>query len=277
VGEPPGGRASRPEPLRRKIRLESRKNPVHGRVNSFLLDRMKALHRYGLFGGMVVLGMGAGALPAQETGVGPGFTAIFNGRDLTGWDGKPGAWEVRDGAIWCTGASREKNWLIWRGGQPGDFVLRLQFRWERGNSGVQVRSEDLGGWRIFGYQVEVAQRDAMGLWHHSLLPRDHPKKQARHLMTTAGEKAVIDVAGRRTVETFADEDEVQAVYREGAWNELEVIAEGPRLVQKINGVVFAELVDRDAELARRRGWIALQDHGKGCAVAFRNIELREKS
>src|SRR5690606_29641146 len=66
---------------------------------------------------------------ARETG----FTPIFNGSDLTGWDGKPGCWEVRDGEIWCTGAAKEKNWLIWRGGEPGDFTLRLEFRWDKGN------------------------------------------------------------------------------------------------------------------------------------------------
>ena len=117
-----------------------------------------------------------------------GFVPIFNGRDLKGWDGKPGAWEVRDGEIWCTGTSEEKNWLIWRGGEPADFVLRLEFRWDQGNSGVQVRSDDLGKWQVFGYQVEVAKADAMGLWHHSLLAKEHPKRQARFKMTTAGEK-----------------------------------------------------------------------------------------
>ena len=110
------------------------------------------------------------------------FVSIFNGKDLEGWDGKPGCWEVRDGEIWCTGAAEEKNWLIWRKEQPADFVLRLEFRWDKGNSGVQIRSDDLGDYQIFGYQVEVAQQDVMGLWHHSLLPKDHPKKKERHLM-----------------------------------------------------------------------------------------------
>ena len=111
----------------------------------------------------------------------PGFVSIFNGSDLKGWDSKPGAWEVRDGEIWCTGSSKGKNWLIWRGGEPADFVLRLEFRWDKGNSGVQVRSDDLGKWQIFGYQVEIAKADVMGLWHHSLIGKDHPKRKASAL------------------------------------------------------------------------------------------------
>ena len=114
-----------------------------------------------------------------------GFTAIFNGNNFQGWDGKPEAWEIRNGEIWCTGKSQEKNWLIWRKEQPANFILRLEFRWEKGNSGVQVRSDDLGKWQVFGYQVEVAEQAKMGLWHHSLLAKEHPKQTARHLMATA--------------------------------------------------------------------------------------------
>ena len=154
-----------------------------------------------------------------------GFVSIFNGIDLRGWDRKPDAWEVRDGEIRCTGSSKGKNWLIWRGGEPADFVLRLEFRWDKGNSGVQVRSDDLGKWQVFGYQVEVAKADVMGLWHHSLIGKEHPKRKARFLMTTAGEKAVIEKDGMRANTKLSDAAEVQAKYREHEWNTLEIIAE----------------------------------------------------
>ncbi len=205
----------------------------------------------------------------------PGFISLFNGVDLDGWDAKPGAWEVRDGEIWCTGASEERNWLIWREGQPANFVLRLEFRWDKGNSGLQVRSDDLGQWNIFGYQVEIARRDVMGLWHHSLLEGEHPKREARWLMTTAGERAVIAEDGTRVNTKLEDAAEVQAHYNEHAWNTMEILAVGDMLIQKINGVHFATLIDRDAEMSRSKGFIALQDHGKGCIVAFRNIRLKE--
>ena len=211
------------------------------------------------------------SLMAEETG----FQTIFNGKDLTGWDGKPGCWEVRDDEIWCTGASKDKNWLIWRKEQPSNFVLRLEFRWDKGNSGVQVRSDDLGEWMVFGSQVEVAQQDKMGLWHHSLLPKDHPKKKARHLLATAGQSTVIEKDGTKTVEKKADPAAVQSNYKEHEWNSMEIVADGDTLVQKINGVVYASLTDRDTEMSRKKGFIALQDHGKGCVVAFRKIQLKK--
>jgi hypothetical protein len=206
-----------------------------------------------------------------------GFVQIFNGKNLKGWDFIPGTWEVRDGEIWCTGASEERNWLIWRGGEPSDFILRLEFRWDKGNSGVQVRSDDLGDWQIFGYQVEIARQDVMGLWHHSLIDKEHPKREARFLMTTAGEKAVINKAGVRVNTKLEDTAEVQSHYKEHDWNTMEIIAVGDRLVQKINGVHFATLIDKDEVMSRDKGFIAFQDHGKGCTVAFRNIRLKETS
>ena len=207
----------------------------------------------------------------------PGFVPLFNGKDLEGWDSKPAAWEVRDGEIWCTGESVERNWLIWRGGQPADFTLRLEFRWDKGNSGVQVRSDDLGEWQVFGYQIEIARREVMGLWHHSLIDRDHPKREARFLMSTAGERAYIAEDGTRVNTQLEDTEKIQAHYNENEWNTMEIIASGDVLIQKINGIHFATLIDNDSVMSRKKGFIAFQDHGKGCTVAFRNIRLKSSS
>ena len=220
---------------------------------------------------LAVLLLVVGSLHAGDE---TGFVSIFNGEDLHGWDSKPGAWEVRDGEMWSTGASEERNWIIWRGGEPADFVLRLEFRWDKGNSGVQVRSDDLGDWQVFGYQVEIARKDKMGLWHHSLLDQEHPKKKIRHLMTTAGEEAVIDTDGQRENTKFAEAAETQNHYKEHEWNTMELIVKGDKLIQNINGVHFATVIDRDREMSRAKGVIGFQDHGHGCIVGFRNIRIK---
>jgi hypothetical protein len=76
-----------------------------------------------------------------------GFVSILNGQDLTGWDGKPGWWHVEDGALTAQSTPEKPcakhNYLIWRGGQPADFELRLRFRLQGGNSGIQFRSREL--------------------------------------------------------------------------------------------------------------------------------------
>ncbi|NNC90042.1 MAG: DUF1080 domain-containing protein, partial [Akkermansiaceae bacterium] len=210
-----------------------------------------------------------GALATSPAHGEDNFTSLFNGKDLTGWDGDPAAWEVRDGAISTKGGQTKKNWLIWRGGEPADFELRLKFRFEDGNSGVQVRSAEIEPFQVRGYQVEIASHGKMGLWHHSLAP----EKKRSHL-ATAGQRVHIAADGQTTVEQLAPAAKLQAACRDGAWNELVVRADGPRLVQTINGVVFSDLTDEDAQHARRSGLIALQDHGKGCRAQFKDIRLR---
>jgi putative heme-binding domain-containing protein len=210
---------------------------------------------------------------ADETG----FTPIFNGTNLDEWDHRKGAWEVADGAISCTGKEKTRNWIIWRGGTPSDFVLRLDFKYEAGNSGVQVRSDDQGDHQVYGYQVEVAAQKVMGLWHHSLLARDDPAREARHLMATAGQEVAISTDGGKSVRQVATKEAIVAHYRQEDWNTMEIIAEGNTLTQKINGVVFSEVADDDKRMSRRKGVIALQDHGKGCQVAFKNIRIKELS
>ncbi len=204
-----------------------------------------------------------------------GFTTIFNGKTLDQWDHRQGAWKVVDGAISCTGLEMTRNWIIWRGGKPSDFVLRLDFKYEAGNSGVQVRSDDQGNHQVYGYQVEVAAQKVMGLWHHSLLGATSPDRKVRHLMATAGQEVTISADGEKKVVQVATKEKIVAHYRQNGWNTMEIIAEGNTLTQKINGVVFSKVSDDDKRMSRREGVIALQDHGKGCLVAFRNIRIKE--
>lgn len=218
---------------------------------------------------LTILGLAAAGPLAGETE--EGFTELFNGKDLSGWDGVEGAWTVADGAMKCTGQREgKKNWLIWRGGEDlRDFELRLQFKFTSGNSGVQVRSEDLGEHQVRGYQVEIAEQKVMGLWHHSL----SPEKYRSHL-ATAGQKGRISPSGEKTTEQVAEPAEVQKVVRDGEWNDLIIVAKGPKLIQIVNGVVLAELVDEDAKYGALSGVLAFQDHGKGTVAEFKKVRLK---
>jgi len=150
---------------------------------------------------------------------GPGFTSLFNGVDLTGWDGDKEAWTVRDGAIQSVGGKSKKNWLIWRGGELQDFELRLRFKFTKGNSGVQVRSKEIAKWQVRGYQVEIADAAKMGLWHHSLSPEKH-----RSHLATAGQFVRIGTGGKKKTTQRAAPAKVQSFCRNDEWNEMVVIA-----------------------------------------------------
>lgn len=74
-----------------------------------------------------------------------GFSPIFDGTTLTGWDGTPDIWSVQDGALTglsCPDKPSGTTFLIYKGAEPADFELKLEFKIEArgGNSGIQYRS-----------------------------------------------------------------------------------------------------------------------------------------
>lgn len=111
----------------------------------------------------------------------------------------------------------------------------------------------------------------MGLWHHSLSPEPY-----RSHLATAGQKGRVSADGKKTHEQFAAATKIQESCKDGEWNDLVIIAEGSKIVQIINGVVFAEFVDEDAKYARKSGVLAFQDHGKGTIAEFKDIRLKSK-
>jgi hypothetical protein len=199
-----------------------------------------------------------------------GFVSMFNGKDLTGWEGKPGGWTIEDGAI--TGRStKEKpcpkhHYLMWRGGKPGDFELRLSYRITGGNSGIQLRSREVPNWDTRGYQADIEAGD---LWSGALF------EHARGGVAMRGTKVVIDEDGTKHVTQTADPAELQKKIRAEDWNDYVIIARGPEITLKINGVVMSQAIDRDKKHAARNGVIALQMHpGPPMTVQFKNLRIK---
>ena len=210
---------------------------------------------------------------------------IFNGKDLTGWDGDPRLWSVKDGAIrgqtTVKKPAQDNTFLIWRGGQPRDFELRLKFRIRNGNSGVQYRSKEFDKWRISGYQAEVVNDPSMvGFLYH---------ERGRGRLVYVGDMMVIDEQGEKhVVGRVADKDELirAGYYKEKDWNEYRIIAQGNHLLHYLNGYPAMQLVDNDRVTdpddpddrkgAARQGLLALQLHkGPPMLVEFKDIRIRE--
>src|SRR3954469_17639376 len=86
--------------------------------------------------------------PAEPEGMKP----LFNGKDLSGWEGNGALWSIKDGVVkGGTTAENKTNgntFLIWRGGTVGDFELRCTVRIDHGNSGIQYRSKQVDGPKI---------------------------------------------------------------------------------------------------------------------------------
>src|SRR5947208_3463059 len=102
-------------------------------------------------------GRGPAIAPLAETG----FELIFDGKSLDGWDGDTNFWRVEGGAIVGQTATdkqpKQNTFLIWRGGSPANFELKMQFRLTGYNSGIQYRSIELPNirWAMKGYQADM--------------------------------------------------------------------------------------------------------------------------
>ena len=218
--------------------------------------------------------------PADEEG----FERIFNGEDLTGWDGDPRLWSVRDGAI--RGQTTEENpahgntFLVWRDGKLRDFILKIKFRIQNGNSGIQYRSKEFQKWRISGYQAEVENKPGkVGFLYH---------ERGRGWLVNVGDFMVIDEEGNKNV--VANVSDVNALkeagyYANKEWNEYTIIARGNHLLHYLNGHPTMALIDndrltdpddpKDRAGAAREGLLALQIHaGPPMVVEFKDIRVK---
>jgi len=66
-----------------------------------------------------------------------GFTSLFNGKDLTGWNGRVDEYQVEDGAIMCQPG---KGGTIYVNEEDGDFEAKLEFKLPpAGNNGLAIR------------------------------------------------------------------------------------------------------------------------------------------
>jgi hypothetical protein len=201
----------------------------------------------------------------------PGFTSLFNGRDLTGWDGDPRLWKVEQGIVVGTSSgpgSPEKNtFLIWRGGVVKDFELRATLRLlGDNNSGIQYRSRPLpeaGPWGIMGYQCDVHP----ALEHTGMTYEE----RGRGIFGLNGNDVVLDPSGQRWL--VATREPVRADLSQ--WNEFTIVARGNRLEHRLNGRITSVFIDHDEKGRALEGLLAIQLHaGNPYQVQIKDLQLR---
>jgi hypothetical protein len=245
---------------------------------------------------IVVLGVWFDAIDAQQ-GRGPaidplviedhaGFESIFDGRTLQGWDGDPAFWKVENGSIVgeTTAANplRENTFVIWRGSEPADFELKLQFRMNATNSGVQIRSTHVapgthlgdrtveGRWVLKGYQADI---DFDNRWTGQIY-----EERGRGFLATRGQAVYVPDGGRPRVigNLQQSPDALKAIIKTNDWNQLHLIARGNTLIQVPTGAVTSIVIDDDTKNRATAGLIGFQIHvGAPMKVEFRNIWLKK--
>ena len=221
------------------------------------------------------------SLCAQQRGpiVGPleesGFQPIFDGKSLAGWDGDPIFWRVENGSLvgqTTTDKQPAQNtFLIWRGGKPGDFELKLDFKLTGFNSGIQYRSIELPDikWAMKGYQADMdGEQQYTGQIY---------EERGRGFLALRGQYAYIsDGKKPGMVGSLGSSDELKALIHGDGWNTLDIMARGNTLAQTLNGRLMSMLIDDDTVNRKMDGLIGIQVHkGPPMKVEVKNIRIKK--
>lgn len=178
-----------------------------------------------------------------------GFVPLFNGRDLSGWEGDTSLWSVRDGMIVGTSNGLKHNDFLATEKSYGNFYLKLSFRLigaPGSNSGVQFRSVRLPGHEMSGYQADIGDKYWGSLYDES----------RRNKTLVQGSAKAVD-----------------ALNKDG-WNHYVIRALGPKIVLTLNGVTSVTYTEPDASIART-GRIGLQIHAGGpMVIQFKDLWIQ---
>lgn len=213
------------------------------------------------------------------------MTPIFNERDLSGWDGDPRLWSVRDGVIHGETTeelrARGNTFLIWQGGETNDFELRLSFRCsDTNNSGIQYRSVRIpaeqarNNWVVRGYQHEIRnERDLPNV--AGFVYDEGGLTGNRKRIILVGQKGCwVDDHLETDGTVLITADEFRRLFRLNDWNDVVIRAEGTHIRHYLNNRLIVDFTD-SPDRALRSGVLALQLHaGRPMFAEFRNIRIR---
>ena len=237
-------------------------------------------------------GCGIAPEPIDDADV-TGWTKLFDGATLDGWDGNPDVWRVENGAITAESTASRRlgtTYLVWRGGEPADFELKLEIKAESDiHGGVFYRGRvGAGPARAQAATLAVPANPKWNVTGYSL-DFDYGPDNDGNVQDTGG-RAETQIVWRghivrmepgkrpRSIGSLGDRDALMKAIKPGEWNQLHIIAQGSQVTHIVNGQVMAILVDDDAGARKTKGVIALQieQYGTG-RINFRNLWLKQRN
>jgi hypothetical protein len=235
-------------------------------------------------GGQAQAPIGAAPLNFEDR---TGFQPIFDGT-MKNWDGDPAIWKAEGNVLVGTTTAenplKENTFVIWRGGEPADFELKVEYRMSATNSGIQFRSVHVpqgpqpagspvaGKWVLKGYQADIDFANQFtGMIY---------EERGRGFLMQRGQAIEIGADGvsRQIGRLERNADEIKALIKPGDWNTVHLIARGNTIMNIVNGHVTAFLVDDDPKGRAMKGLLGFQIHvGPPMKIEFRNAYLKTLS
>ena len=217
--------------------------------------------------------------PESITGDESGFTPIFDGKTLDGWEGDPKYWRVENGRlvgeITPEIIIKSNTFVIWRGGSPRDFELKADYRITTGgNSGINYRSvvvpdkvTPANKFAMRGYQFDIDGQNRYTGQNYEEKGRLFLALRGQVTRVVGGRKPVIlsSVGDAKDLAAFITTD----------WNAIHLIARANVLVHMLNGHLMSVTVDDDAVNRTTEGLIGVQVHvGPPMKIEYRNWRVK---
>jgi hypothetical protein len=223
-----------------------------------------------------------------------GYTSLFDGKSLAGWDGQPGTWSVADGAIVGTSTPEHvagNTFLVYHGIAAKDFDLKLEIKVEwGGGSGIQYRSSTgipqgrTAGkgepaldprWVMIGPQADFWYPESPRAKDYS--GQLYSQNTGLGIVAWRGQVVQMEPGKfQRVVGSVGDRAELGKFVHDGDWNQYTIIARGGVILHILNGHLLAVLIDDDAKSTNNvSGLIGLQIEKTPCRVSFRNLWLKK--
>lgn len=212
-----------------------------------------------------------------------GFKSIFNGKTLKGWDGDPAYWRVENGVligeVTPQTILKRNTFIIWRGGQPADFELKVDYRISPlGNSGVNYRSEEIDTlkYALKGYQADIDGKDKYG----DGFPRhtgQNYEERGRQFLALRGQRVMLQTGQKpKIIDTLGSREDLLKSIKFSDWNELHIVAKGNDLKHYLNGRLMSEVTDNDTVNRKMSGLIGVQVHvGPPMKIEYRKFRLKK--
>ncbi|MEM6802645.1 MAG: DUF1080 domain-containing protein [Bacteroidota bacterium] len=198
---------------------------------------------------------------AEDTA--PEFVSLFNGKDLSGWQGNTQSYKVEDGTIKVDPAEGKGGGNLYTDKEYSDFVFKFEFKLTPGaNNGLGIHTPLEGDAAYVGKELQILDNTAEK--YAELEPYQYHGSVYGVIPAKRGHLNPV-----------------------GEWNQQEVSVKGSHIKIVLNGttIVDGDYVEASKEgtmdgkdhpgLERRKGYIAFCGHGD--VLYFRNIEIKDLS
>ena len=198
------------------------------------------------------------------------WTVLFNGKDLSGWEGDTKGYIAKDGNLVCQAGAKMLTTIK----EYGDFAFTFEFKLqESGNNGIGIRVPKGGGASSHGMEIQILDHNGSKYNGEAEMP-DGKKRKMSWLKPWQYHGSIYGIYPART----------GYLKKPGEWNKETIIAIEDHIMVILNGAVIVDAFLDDITppdgrpkpgMKNKTGHLMLAGHSDH--VEFRNLKVADYS